>query len=163
MPRRKAAAIASIIPPLVFDPNDAFQSLTPIPMIRRAAPVPRSTRRLTLELDPATADMLQRLAGDDPRGFVTDLIHGAGLAQLDEQVTGRLVGLDEDVAHILIHGPWLLIRTPFESDYIEEIKTVAGRRWDKLRRIWIVPASEWRNVREIVARYFLIETDIDAG
>lgn len=59
-------------------------------------------------------------------------------------------------AEITAKGSRVIIKTPYNTALISEIKCIPGRQWDAAAKCWTVPASEEGNAREIVRKYFQI-------
>jgi hypothetical protein len=51
----------------------------------------------------------------------------------------------------------ILVKTPYEPDFVQKIKDIPGRRWNPEKRVWTIPqASEFR-ARKLVRKYFPAE------
>lgn len=54
-------------------------------------------------------------------------------------------------------GGNLLVFTPYNSQLVEEIRGIPGRRWDASLRAWSVPVASEQQVRELVRKFYQIE------
>jgi|AntRauTorcE11897_2_1112592.scaffolds.fasta_scaffold00044_53 hypothetical protein len=60
-----------------------------------------------------------------------------GYETLSDKIGGRLAEVE-----ITVEDGMVLLDTPFDTDFIEAIKSVTGRRWDKENKVWKVPVSQ---------------------
>lgn len=60
-------------------------------------------------------------------------------------------------ARIMASGNTVIIRTPYNKSFVADIKAIPGRRWNRRKRVWTVPAEAEAQAREIARRYFAVE------
>lgn len=58
-------------------------------------------------------------------------------------------------------GNTLLIKTPYNSDLVEEIRCFPSRRWNPEMRAWAISADLEDDVYRVVRKYFPIEGESD--
>ena len=66
-----------------------------------------------------------------------------------------------------IEHEWVVkigVVVPYQNDYIEKIKQIAGRQWDRSQRCWLVPYSKeaYAQLKELFPNQLLVE-DQQAG
>jgi len=59
-----------------------------------------------------------------------------------------------DRTEITEEGDRIVIRTPYNEEFIKKIKEIKGRRWDAERRVWTAPKASESAVRKIVRNCF---------
>ena len=74
--------------------------------------------------------------------------------QLNIKVDGKMsyIILNRELATIEQVGDILKIKTPYNGLFVEDIKTIPGRRWTG--ELWEVPAVYKTKVQELVDQYF---------
>lgn len=69
--------------------------------------------------------------------FALEAMKTMGYTELADQIAGRLADVE-----VTVENGRIIFDTPFEPDFIEAIKGIKGRRWDKERKVWTVPVSQ---------------------
>lgn len=70
------------------------------------------------------------------------------------------------VAKLFVEGPWIVCKTPFNREFVEDLKDEVGynnRKWDADNKVWKVDVDELDKVEELCRKYFdevnFIETE----
>jgi hypothetical protein len=57
-------------------------------------------------------------------------------------------------ATLTVTGQEIIIKSPYDAAFINAIKAIPGRRWDKIEKAWIVPVEAEEEVQALVQEYF---------
>jgi hypothetical protein len=95
------------------------------------------SRRAVNVLNHAVAVWAHEGSHEDDTKACLEAMKAMGYETLSDKIGGRLAEVE-----IGIEDGMVLLDTPFDTDFIEAIKSVTGRRWDKENKVWKVPVSQ---------------------
>jgi hypothetical protein len=59
-----------------------------------------------------------------------------------------------DKTEIVTEGDRIVIRTPYNPEFVKKIKEIKGRHWDPERRVWTIPQKSELRARKLVHQFF---------